>query len=57
MRIAEVTNHLLTYMATVRVHVAGRSLVVRTQVQADGVTQARALLLHMYGVGNVLSVV
>lgn len=56
MRIVEVTNQLHTYMATVRVHVAGRSLVVRTQVQADGVTQARVLLLHVYGVGNVLSV-
>lgn len=56
MRIVEVTNQLHTYLATVRVHVAGSALVVRTQVQADGVTQARALLLHVYGVGNVLSV-
>jgi hypothetical protein len=57
MRIAEVTNPMHTYTAAVRVSVGGSALIVRTQVQADGITQARALLLHLYGQGNVLSVV
>lgn len=32
-------------------------MLVRTQVHADGMTQARALMQYLYGVGNVLSVV
>jgi len=56
MRINEVTNQLQTFTATVRVSVSGSSMVLRTQVQADGITHARALLLHLYGVGNVLNI-
>jgi hypothetical protein len=56
MRIVEVTNPLHTYTAAVRVSVGGSALIVRTQVQADGITQARALLQYLYGPGNVLSV-
>jgi hypothetical protein len=56
MRINEVTNQLQTFTATVRVSVSGSSMVLRTQVQSDGITQARALLFHLYGNGNVLSV-
>ena len=57
MRIAEVTTPLHTFTATVRVHVGGSAMLVRTQVNADGMTQARALMQYLYGVGNVLSVV
>lgn len=57
MRIAEVTTPLHTFTATVRVHVGGSAMLVRTQVHADGMTQARALMQYLYGVGNVLSVV
>ena len=56
MRIVEVTNQLRTFTASVRVSVSGSTSIVRTQVQADGITQARALLLHLYGVGNVLTI-
>jgi hypothetical protein len=56
MRIYEVTNQLQTFTATVRVSVNGSSMVLRTQVQADGITHARSLLLHLYGVGNVLNI-
>jgi hypothetical protein len=56
MRIHEVTNQLRTFTARIRVSVNGSSSIVRTQVQTDGITQARALLLHLYGVGNVLAV-
>ena len=55
MRVVEVTHQLRTFTASVRVSVGGSRIVVRTHVQADGVTQARALLLHLYGVGNVLA--
>jgi len=57
MRIAEVTHPLHTYTAVVRLRVAGSSASIRTLVQADSVLQARMLLLHLYGQGNVLSVV
>jgi hypothetical protein len=57
MRIAEVTNPLHTYTAVVRVRVAGGSASIRTLVQAGSMLQARMLLLHVYGPGNVLSVV
>lgn len=56
MRIAEVTNSMHTYTAAVRISVGSSALIVRTEVQADGITQARALLQYLYGPGNVLSV-
>lgn len=55
MRIAEVISSLHTYTATVRVHVGGGALVLRTHVHADGIAHARALLVHLYGMGNVLA--
>ena len=55
MQIVEVTHLLRTFTARVRVSISGSSVIVRTQVQADGITQARALLLHIYGAGNVLA--
>jgi len=56
MRIFEVTKQLNTFTATVRVTTSGSQIVVRTQVQADGITQARAILRHIFGTSNVLSV-
>lgn len=55
MRIVEVISSLHTYTATVRVHVGGGALVLRTHVHADGIAHARALLVHLYGMGNVLA--
>ena len=52
MKIAEVTNSLKTYIATVRVNGAA----IKTSVQADSSNAARWLLLRLYGQGNVASV-
>ena len=49
MKIAEVTNPLKTYIATVRVNGAA----IKTSVQADSSNAARLLLLRLYGTGNV----
>lgn len=53
MKIAEVTNSLKTYIATVRVDGAA----YKTTIQADSSNAARLLLLRLYGQGNVASVV
>jgi hypothetical protein len=50
MRIDEVTN-LKTFLAQVRANGA----VVRTSVYADNLSQARAMLSHLYGLSNLLS--
>jgi hypothetical protein len=52
MKIAEVTNHLKTYIATVRVNGAAH----KTSIKADSSNAARLLLLRMYGQGNVSGV-
>lgn len=52
MKIAEVTNPLKTYIATVRVNGAA----IKTSVQADSSNAARWLLLRLYGTGNVASI-
>ncbi len=52
MKIAEVTNRLKTYIATVRVNGAA----IKTSIQADSSNAARMLLLRRYGQGNVASV-
>jgi hypothetical protein len=56
MKIIEVTQSLHTYRATVRVHLPDRALTATTSIGADTLAQARALLLRIYGVGNVVSV-
>ena len=53
MKIAEVTNSLKTYIATVRVNGAAH----KTSIKADSSNAARTLLLQMYGHGNVSGVV
>ena len=52
MKIAEVTNTLKTYIATVRVNGAAH----KTSIKADSSNAARLLLLRLYGQGNVASV-
>jgi hypothetical protein len=52
MKIAEVTNTLKTYIATVRVNGAAH----KTSIKADSSNAARMLLLRLYGQGNVASV-
>ena len=53
MKIAEVTNSLKTYIATVRVNGAA----LKTTIQAQSSNAARLLLLRLYGQGNVANVV
>ena len=53
MKIAEVTNPLKTYIATVRVNGTAH----KTSIKADSSNSARLLLLRLYGQGNVASVV
>jgi hypothetical protein len=54
--LSEVLSPLQPFWATVRVQAAGVRLAARTQIHAEGVQQARALLVKIYGAGNVLSV-
>ena len=49
MRIDEVTNPLKTFLAQIR----AQGLTARTTVQADNLSQARAILVHVYGQKNV----
>jgi hypothetical protein len=49
MRIDEVTNPLKTFLAQIR----AQGVIVRTTIQADSRPQARAILTHVYGQGNV----
>ncbi len=51
MHINEITQRLPTYQAQVRIN----SQTVTTQVHAANITQARILLQHLYGAGNVVS--
>jgi hypothetical protein len=57
MRLHEISSDLHTFIATVRVICGSTSLVVKTAVDAESQTHARILLCHIYGAGNVLSVV
>ena len=52
MRIDEVTNPLKTFLAQIR----AQGLTARTTIQADSLSQARAILDHVYGRENVQNV-
>jgi hypothetical protein len=52
MLISEVTNPLKTFLAQIRV----QGSTARTTIQADSFSQARAMLAHIYGQVNVMSV-
>lgn len=56
MKINEVTNIPQTYLATVRVVLRDGSMTARTTITADTLQQARAMLTHIYGEGNVLNI-
>ncbi len=56
MKINEITTNLTTYIATVRVVLRSGTTMAKTHVIADGITQARMMLTHLYGEGNVFSV-
>lgn len=56
MKITEVTQSLHTYRAIVRVQLPDRALTATTSIGAATLAQARALLLRIYGAGNVVTV-
>jgi hypothetical protein len=56
MKINEFTTNLDTYVATVRVVLRNGTTMAKTHVICDGINQARMLLMHLYGEGNVFSV-
>jgi hypothetical protein len=56
MKINEVSNLLKHYSATVRIVLRDSSMTARTTVTADTYQQARAILLRLFGDGNVLSI-
>jgi hypothetical protein len=55
-RINEIHDGLLSFTASVRVRCGATPITVRTSLEADSQSQARALLCHLYGAANVLSV-
>lgn len=55
MKINEVSNTPRHYVATVRIVLRDTSMTARTTVTADTYQQARAILLRLYGDGNLLS--
>ena len=57
MRIHEISSDFYTFIVTVRVICGATSLVVKTTIEAESQNCAQALLCHIYGAGNVLSVV
>ena len=56
MRIDEITNGLQTFIATVRVANGSGFTAAKTAVLAEGLMQARAILVRIFGEGNVLAV-
>lgn len=56
MKITEFSNLPKQYSATVRIVLRDSSMTARTSVTADTYQQARAILMKLYGDGNVLSI-
>jgi hypothetical protein len=57
MRFFEFRSGLYTFLAQVRVICSATPTIVKTTLDAESQTQARAILCHLYGKANVLSVV
>jgi hypothetical protein len=55
MKINEVTSNLNTYVATVRIYLRKGTTISKIYLKADGINHARNLLMHLYGVGDVIS--
>jgi hypothetical protein len=56
MKINEVSNIPLTYLATVRVALRDSSMTARITITADTLQQAKAMFTRIYGEGNVLNI-
>lgn len=57
MRLKEISTPLSNFEVVVRIVCNRASLVVKTTIDAESQSHARALLCHIYGASNVLSVV
>jgi hypothetical protein len=57
MRFNEIRSALTTFNATLRLVCNSMPIIVKTTIDAESQSHARALLSHIYGAGNVLSVV
>jgi hypothetical protein len=57
MRFNEFRSGLYTFLAQVRVMCGTTPTIAKTTLEAESQTQARAILCHLYGKANVLSVV
>lgn len=55
MRFNEISNDLRNYVCMVRVFCGGSSIPVKTTINSASQAQARALLCHLYGASNVIS--
>jgi hypothetical protein len=56
MKISEITNDLHAFAATVRIKRGKSTTTAKTLIFADGISQARALLISMHGEDSVVSV-
>ena len=55
MKITEITNPLPLFQATVRANAANMTLTLKTAIYAEGPTQAKQLLMAIYGEDSVVS--
>ena len=55
MKINEITNPLPLFHALVRAKTSSTTMTLKTAIYAEGVAQARQLLMAIYGEGSVLS--
>ena len=56
MRITEIISNIYCYVATIKVNHGKSNTTSRTIIYADGMSQARALLIASYGENSVLAI-
>lgn len=56
MKVNEVFNIPLSYLAVVRIVFNNSSSIVRTRIAADSLPQAKLMLTSIYGEGNILNI-
>jgi hypothetical protein len=56
MRINEIINGIKSFVAQIKVTNGSNPILLRTTVTADGMPQAKALLVSLHGQSNVLSI-
>jgi len=56
MRITEIISNIYFYVATIKIQRGKSNTTTRTIIYADGISQARALLVASYGENSVLAI-